>query len=469
MTELHQPRQAAKGFVNLLYQNGLTQTSTSKSQVGVVSFAQLLNSTQGKTTLDAPLTLLSGKTDADNLNTKIQAISIYGKTCIQCAVQLANTEILTHGRAGVKKVVILMTDGGADAYAGHLTSDQATAEKAANDEIDKGHTQSGTIFFTIGLGTSVNTSFLKDVASRTGGQYYFAPTGSDLSKIYQQISTSIAKGIISGKVFNDTNTNAILDSGEAGLSSWNVKATSNGQVVGTATSDSTGEYTFQNLCDGTYTIALTSATTGWTVTTGTITATIKNGSAVVDKNIGLHVQAPTPTPTKVPTPTPTRIPTPTMIATPTPTQAPTATPTPIPTNTPIPTATPVPLATTLAFDILMHGIGHSGDNANPTAFSLSNQSPIREQRTLTVDVINTQGVTVLTKTGLITYNPANGDFTGTIDMGTTLTSGSYNVKVKAPQYLKKQIAGIQSIVAGQTLAIPTTKLVTGDINNDNCT
>jgi len=52
-------------------------------------------------------------------------------------------------------------------------------------------------------------------------------------------------------------------------------------------------------------------------------------------------------------------------------------------------------------------------------------------------------------------------------MGTTLTSGSYNVKVKAPQYLKKQIAGIQSIVAGQTLAIPTTTLVTGDVNGDN--
>lgn len=115
----------------------------------------------------------------------------------------------------------------------------------------------------------------------------------------------------------------------------------------------------------------------------------------------------------------------------------------------------------------MHGIGHSGDNSNPTAFSLSNQQPVHPQRTLTIEVLNNLGTVILNKTGLVTYNLTNGNFTGVIDMGTGLTSGSYNIKIKAPQYLKKQVTGIQTITAGQTVQIPATTLVTGDVNGDN--
>ena len=107
---------AATNFVNLLNQNGLNNKLGQRSQVGVVSYAQLLNSTQGKTTLDAPLTRLSGQSDVDSVTSKIQTIKVFGRTCTQCAVQLANQEILSHGRSGVKKVVILLTDGGANAY-----------------------------------------------------------------------------------------------------------------------------------------------------------------------------------------------------------------------------------------------------------------------------------------------------------------------------------------------------------------
>lgn len=194
---------------------------------------------------------------------------------------------------------------------------------------------------------------------------------------------------------------------------------------------------------------------------------------------------PTPTPTKIPTPTPTRVPTPTFTPTPTPTRVPTPTftptptptraptptftptPTPRPTNTPIPTATPVPQATQFALTLFMHGIGHSGDNSNPTAYSLSNQNPVHPQRTITVQVLNSNGQIVLTKSGIVNFQSGNGNFTGTIDMGTTLTSGSYSVKVKGTQYLNKLIPGIQSITAGTTNTMPQATLVTGDVNNDN--
>lgn len=138
-----------------------------------------------------------------------------------------------------------------------------------------------------------------------------------------------------------------------------------------------------------------------------------------------------------------------------------------PTSTPVPTATPVPLATKFAFTIFMHGIGHSGDNANPTAYSLSNQNPVHSQWTLNVEVLNSSGQVVLTKSGMVAFNATNGYFTGTIDMGTSLSTGQYNIKVKNNQYLKRLIPGIQSITAGTTNAIPQATLVTGDVNNDN--
>jgi hypothetical protein len=184
-------------------------------------------------------------------------------------------------------------------------------------------------------------------------------------------------------------------------------------------------------------------------------------------------KVPTPTPTRIPTPTPTKVPTPTptKIPTPTPTRAPTPTftptPTPRPTSTPIPTATPVPQATKFAFTLFMHGIGHSGDNSNPSAYTLSNQKPVHPQRPVTVQVINASNQLVLTKTGLVNYQATNGNFVGTIDMGTTLTSGSYTVKIKGEQYLNKLIPGIQSITAGVTNTLAQATLVTGDVNNDN--
>jgi hypothetical protein len=52
-------------------------------------------------------------------------------------------------------------------------------------------------------------------------------------------------------------------------------------------------------------------------------------------------------------------------------------------------------------------------------------------------------------------------------MGTSLLSGVYTVKIKADQFLRVLIPGIQTITAGSTAQIPTTTLISGDINNDN--
>ena len=127
-----------------------------------------------------------------------------------------------------------------------LTASQAAAEAAANSEVDAGHAQSGTIFFTIGLGAEVNTSFLQNIAARTGGKYYFAPSAADLDQIYQQISTVVGKGSISGNVYNDVNKNKTLDTAESGLAGWKVNLIdpSTQTVIANTTTDTQGNYSF---------------------------------------------------------------------------------------------------------------------------------------------------------------------------------------------------------------------------------
>ncbi len=177
------------------------------------------------------------------------------------------------------------------------------------------------------------------------------------------------------------------------------------------------------------------------------------------KNHLLSLVGVSPTIQNTATPTPTNTPTSTLA----PTVRPTLTPTPTIQLTPTPTF--VPGSTRFSFTIFLHGIGNAGDNANK-GYS-GNINPLHPQRTLTVEVYNSQNQLVLTKAGIITYDVSSGSFKGTIDMGTTLTSGVYQVKVKVDQFLKKYIPGIVTIIPAQTITILTVDLTVGDITGDN--
>jgi hypothetical protein len=161
---------------------------------------------------------------------------------------------------------------------------------------------------------------------------------------------------------------------------------------------------------------------------------------------------PTPTPTKTPTPTPT--------FTPTPTKAPTVGPT----STPTPTTSPND--TVLNFQsVKLHGIGTGGDNTNPNG--LGNQNPIRTTRTLSVELIDSSGNAQPAVNGNISYNATTGVFTGNVVLPTSVSTGSYIIKVKSPQYLKRQVVGIITVTKGATTNISTIALTTGDIDNNN--
>lgn len=158
-----------------------------------------------------------------------------------------------------------------------------------------------------------------------------------------------------------------------------------------------------------------------------------------------------PSPTASPTLTPSPSPTPTIL------------PTQTPTNTPSPT--PVASATAFSFDILLHGIGNGGDNANSS--SKGNFDIDDEKAKIAIDIYNVQNALVLNKTGELLFSSESGSFKGSVDMGTQLKSGSYTIKIKADKYLRASVPGLVNIKAGQTNKIPSVALIAGDINNDN--
>lgn len=123
--------------------------------------------------------------------------------------------------------------------------------------------------------------------------------------------------------------------------------------------------------------------------------------------------------------------------------------------------------TMISFDLLFHGIGSAGDNANPTGNSLSNKNPLHPQRNLDVLVYDSNNQLVASKSGTVAYASASGTFVGKVDLGASFPTGNYNVKIKSNRYLRKLVPGIVNIVNLKDNPIPQTFLVAGDTNDDN--
>jgi VWFA-related protein len=77
----------------------------------------------------------------------------------------------------VRRAVILATDGTDNASAAAVAT--ATANAASK----------GVPLFTVGIGSSINSTVLRQMADATGGLYYEATTSQNLATIYQQLSS----------------------------------------------------------------------------------------------------------------------------------------------------------------------------------------------------------------------------------------------------------------------------------------
>ncbi len=403
-TKFTKAKEAAKLFIDKV-------ASDPNNRIALVSF-------------ETNAVLVSSFTNDFNLvKNKIDGLTIGNGTCIQCGVNKANAEISASGRAGYKKVAILLTDGKANKIDGK-TASTSSAESAAIEAVKTGFNSSKTVFYTIGLGSDVSSNFLTQIAALSGGKYYSSPAELQLIEIYTQISQVFAKGSVSGYVFNDANNNGAFDQNESKLSGWTLNLQSSSGANQPFTSDGTGTYNISSLCDGSYILKET-LKPGWTQTKPTnpieYPITITGGSAVVDKIFG-NYQVPAPTPT--------------------------------------------PVSTTLLLNGLIDGIGARGDNSNPDG-NFSNKKPLHETRNLIVNIFNASNQLVASSATTMNYSSQSGMFVGKAVITQPFTSGAYTIKTVTENHLSRLLAGIQNLTAGKDNQLPNAVFIAGDVLHDN--
>jgi Mg-chelatase subunit ChlD len=389
-------------------------------RIGLTTFSE----TQNNLSSPVNLALSNNFTELKSMIDSIKLASGSG-TCIECGIIKANSEITTHGRTSAKKVYIIVTDGQANAtttkpYVSNNNPGQTVAETAAINAAIKAYNDQNISTYTIGLGTNVNDIFLQSVASKTGGKYFFTLTSNNLDNIYLTISNISVNGSVTGIVFNDANINKFFDTNEQKLSGWTIfLKDQKGTIIATAISDSYGAFTISGLCDGIYTVN-EDVKSGFTqtvpVSPAFYTINVINGSASANKDFG-NVN------------------------------------------------TPLPSSVIVNFNVFLHGIGSSGDNANPDS-SMSNKNPLHPQRNVILEVTDENNKTVATKAGVIDYISTNGNFKGSVNLG-PIRNGYYLIKIKTDRFLRKLYDGIQSLKSESVNIMSDITLVNGDANSDN--
>jgi hypothetical protein len=174
---INDARNAAKIFVSLL--------NATNDQSGIVTFNKSAyhhqNLTSDKATVLASIDIIRTRDD----------------TGIGYGIGNATDELKTRSRTGAKKVEILLTDGHDDlgipccngATNSCCTDAEGAAQEAANENIT---------IYSIGVGATsyLNSTLLGNVASITGGKYYYVPNSGELSGIYEEIAYEIKTDII---------------------------------------------------------------------------------------------------------------------------------------------------------------------------------------------------------------------------------------------------------------------------------
>jgi uncharacterized protein YegL len=164
--KLTDAKKAAKGFVDKL--------NSTTDRTGVVSFTYGPSSCNSRDVgcyarIDQSLT--SNTTRSKNA---IDALTASGYTAIGEGIKNATAEFMRNSK-NISRVMVLLSDGlnnrGADPI--------QQAYNASNNSIR---------IYTIGLGSDVNATAMKQIASITKGKYYFAPNSSDLEAIYSDIA-----------------------------------------------------------------------------------------------------------------------------------------------------------------------------------------------------------------------------------------------------------------------------------------
>lgn len=130
---------------------------------------------------------------------------------------------------------------------------------------------------------------------------------------------------------------------------------------------------------------------------------------------------------------------------------------PLDNSVPTPTTSPTPPPPTrLNLNLYLDGIGFKSR-------TYDNKNPLNKKRNLVLQVFDLNNNLLLEKTGEVNYSDSTGTFKDIVDLGYTLKTGTYNVKIRMEKYLKKSIKNIQ-VNANTDNTTSETALLPGDIN-----
>ncbi len=180
--KLNSAKEAASSFVKLvdfeLVQVGLVEYS------GCPTISEVLNLT-------------------DNLNDLLLEIGSYipvSMTNTGKGMKLAIDELLSEmAQDNANKVMVLMTDGLPNQYYNETTGSCPIGEysvpksKEYAIQMAQRAKDNNIMIYSIGFGSDADTDLLQNIATITGGKYYYAPTGSQLKEIYEAIASQISK------------------------------------------------------------------------------------------------------------------------------------------------------------------------------------------------------------------------------------------------------------------------------------
>lgn len=163
---------AAYYFIDQIAVNSLVV-----DRIGLVSYSDAA-------TLDRSLDRLF-----EQMKTKISSYVADGNTNIGDGIYKATTHLNANSPSNTKKTIILFSDG----MANRPGSGMPTNQTAINYAISKATSakNSNIKIYTISLGSDTDPALMAQIASMTGGKYYYAPTADDLYAVYLDIAKRI--------------------------------------------------------------------------------------------------------------------------------------------------------------------------------------------------------------------------------------------------------------------------------------
>jgi len=129
--------------------------------------------------------------DRTSLIGEINQMSEGGDTSMGDAMAEAIDHLVSKGRSDADKYMVLMTDGKSnddEEYCPYLPLCSPDGKKCATQKA----VSNGVIIYTVAFGEDADTDVLGKIAEETGGQYFYAASGSELVNYFVQIAEDIS-------------------------------------------------------------------------------------------------------------------------------------------------------------------------------------------------------------------------------------------------------------------------------------